>query len=202
LQQAVADCNAAYRNFFASLKGDRKGPRVGRPRFRTRKDRRQAIRFTANARFSVLGNGRLRLPKIGALDVRWSRPLPAAPSSVMVIRDSAGRYHASFVVEVTPSPLPETRRETGIDLGLGFFAVLDDGTRVTAPRFFRRVERKLRKAQRDLSRKQKAAGTGKGPERRSRGRTRGPRTRGGTSTTRHPRRSSARPKRCTWKTSR
>ena len=38
------------------------------PRFRSRKDNRQAIRFTKNARFKVLDNGRLRLPKIG--DVR------------------------------------------------------------------------------------------------------------------------------------
>ena len=65
LQQALADLNAAYRNFFASLKGERKGPKVGPPRFRSRKDHRQAIRFTANARFKILPNGRLRLPKVG-----------------------------------------------------------------------------------------------------------------------------------------
>ncbi|WP_218920631.1 hypothetical protein [Lentzea guizhouensis] len=54
LQQALADLNTAYRNFFASVMGKRKG-------------NRQAIRFTRNARFAVLGNGRLRLPKIGDL---------------------------------------------------------------------------------------------------------------------------------------
>ena len=76
LQQALADLNAAYRNFFASVKGERKSPRAGPPRFRSRKDRRQAIRFTANARFKVLPGGRLRLPKIGDVPVRWSRALP------------------------------------------------------------------------------------------------------------------------------
>jgi putative transposase len=65
LQQALADLNAAYRNFFASLKRGQTGPKAGKPRFRSRKDHRQAIRFTANARFKVLGNGRLRLPKSG-----------------------------------------------------------------------------------------------------------------------------------------
>jgi putative transposase len=68
LQQALADLNTAYRNYFASLSGTRKGPKAGKPRFRSRKDHRQAIRFTANARFRVLPSGRLRLPKIG--DVR------------------------------------------------------------------------------------------------------------------------------------
>jgi transposase len=47
LQQALADLNTAYRNFFASLTGQRTGPKIGPPRFRSRKDRRQAIRFTA-----------------------------------------------------------------------------------------------------------------------------------------------------------
>jgi putative transposase len=84
LQQALADLNAAYRNYFASRTGTRKGPKMGKPRFRSRKDHQQAIRFTANARFKVLPNGRLRLPKIGDVPVRWSRPLPSAPSSVTV----------------------------------------------------------------------------------------------------------------------
>jgi putative transposase len=106
LQQALADLNMGYRNFFASIKGTRKGPKVAKPRFRSRKDHRQAIRFTANACFRVLPNGKLRLPKIGDVPVRWSRPLPSEPSSVTVIKDSAGRYFASFVVEAGPSTLP------------------------------------------------------------------------------------------------
>jgi putative transposase len=78
LQHALADLNTAYRGFFASATGMRKGPRVAPPRFRSRRDRRQSVRFTANSRFRVLGDGRLRLPKIGDVEVRWSRALPAA----------------------------------------------------------------------------------------------------------------------------
>ncbi|MFB9630324.1 helix-turn-helix domain-containing protein, partial [Nonomuraea helvata] len=40
LQQALADCTTAFRNFFASLSGKRQGPRMAPPRFRSRKDRR------------------------------------------------------------------------------------------------------------------------------------------------------------------
>jgi putative transposase len=157
LQQALADLNTAYRNFFASVTGKRKGSKVAPPRLRSRKDRRQAIRFTKNSRCRVVGNGKLRLPKIGDVPVRWSRDLPAEPSSVTVIRDVAGRYFASFVVEVTPSLLPEAGAECGIDLGLGHFAVLDDGTKVASPRFLRQAEKKLKRAQKNLSRKQKAS---------------------------------------------
>jgi putative transposase len=157
LQQAVADLNAAYRNFFASLAGRRKGPKTGPPRFRSRKDHRQSIRFTRNARFSVTPAGKLRLPKIGDVPVRWSRDLPSAPSSVTVIKDPAGRYFASFVVEPVPGPLPAAEPVIGIDLGLTHFAVLSDGRKITSPRFLRRAEKKLRRAQQALSRKEKGS---------------------------------------------
>jgi putative transposase len=127
---------------------------VGLPRFKSRKDTRQGIRFTANARFKILQDGKLRLPKIGDVPVRWSRPLPSAPSSVTVIRDCAGRYFASFVVETEPGALPAAEPVVGIDLGLTHFAVLSDGTKIASPRFLRRAEKKLRRVQRSLSRKQ------------------------------------------------
>jgi len=157
LQQALADLNAAYRNFLASINGRRTGSKVAPPRYRSRKDHRQAIRFTANARFCITRGGKLRLPKIGDVLVRWSRPLPSAPSSVTVIKDAAGRYFASFVVQVEPDALPEGGQLIGIDLGLTHFAVLSDGRKIASPRFLRRAEHKLRRAQKALSRKQEGS---------------------------------------------
>ncbi|WP_268221650.1 RNA-guided endonuclease InsQ/TnpB family protein [Streptomyces sp. EMB24] len=156
LQQSLRNLDTAYRNFFDGLKGKR--PRMGAPRYKSRKDTRQAVRFTANARWSITTGGKLRLPKIGDLKVTWSRPLPSTPSTVTVVKDSAGRYFASFVVETGPGePLPQTTPEIGIDLGLGHFAVLSDGRKVDSPRFLRRAEERLKKAQRALSRKEKGS---------------------------------------------
>ena len=89
--------------------------------------------------------------------MRWSRPLPSEPSSVTVIRDSAGRYFATFVVQTGPGALPEAEPVIGIDLGLKHFAVLSDGRKIASPRFLRRAENKLRRAQRSLSRKQQGS---------------------------------------------
>ncbi|MGA5331012.1 RNA-guided endonuclease InsQ/TnpB family protein, partial [Streptomyces griseoincarnatus] len=150
LQQSLRDLDTAHRNFFDGLKGKR--PRMGAPRYESRKDTRQAARFTANARWSITTGGKLRLPKIGDLKVTWSRPLPSTPSTVTVVKDSAGRYFASFVVETGPEEiLPQTTPGVGIDLGLGHFAVLSDGTKIDSPRFLRRAEKRLKKAQRALS---------------------------------------------------
>ncbi len=161
LQQSLRDAERAYRNFFASLTGRRKGPRLGAPRFKSRKDHRQSVRFTANARWSITDAGRLSLPKIGAVKVKWSRPLPVTPTSVTVVKDAAGRFFASFVVDTDPAAdaerMPGTENAIGIDLGLTHFAVLSDGTKITSPRFLRRAEKKLKKAQRELSRKQKGS---------------------------------------------
>ena len=157
LQQALADLNTAHRNFFASVARKRQGPKIAPPRFRSRKDCRQAIRFTRNSRFSVVAGGKLRLPKIGAVPVRWSRGLPSEPSSVTVIKDAAGRYFASFVVEAGPAVLPPTGSVLGIDLGLTHFAVLSDGRKISSPQFLRRAEKTLRRRRRDLDRKQKGS---------------------------------------------
>ncbi|WP_344032814.1 RNA-guided endonuclease TnpB family protein [Streptomyces luteireticuli] len=161
LQQSLRDAEMAYKNFFASLKGERKGPRLGAPKLKSRKDARQSIRFTSNARWSITDSGRLNLPKIGAVKVKWSRTLPSAPTSVTVIQDAAGRYFASFVIDTAPGTdaarMPDTEHQSGIDLGLTHFAILDDGTKISSPRFLRRAEKKLKKVQRELSRKQKGS---------------------------------------------
>ncbi|WP_232795107.1 transposase [Kitasatospora sp. NRRL B-11411] len=156
LQQSLRDLDTAYRNFFDGLKGKR--PRTGPPRYKSRKDARQSIRFTANASWRITAGGKLRLPKIGDVPVRWSRRLPSTPSTVTVVNDSAGRYFASFVIETgSEEVLPAVTPEVGVDLGLGHFAVLSDGTKVDSPRFLRRAEERLKKAQRELSRKQEGS---------------------------------------------
>lgn len=80
----------------------------------------------------ITTGGDLSLPKIGDVRVKWSRNLPSVPSTVTVIKDAAGRYFASFVVETEPVTAAETDGVVGIDLGLGHFAVLSDGTKIDA----------------------------------------------------------------------
>ena len=158
MQQALRDLDRAYQSFFDSLSDKRKGPKVGKPRFRSKRDSRQSARYTRSDGFTIRTNGKLFVPKVGEVKLRWSRPLPAEPSSVTVLKDSAGRYFACFVVQTDASEvLPEIASDVGIDLGLTHFAVLSDGRKVSAPKFLRRAERKLRKAQQARARKVKGS---------------------------------------------
>jgi putative transposase len=154
LVQACRDARRAYRNWFDSLAGKRKGRKVGHPVFR-RKRGRQSVRFTRNG-FSLRGE-RLYVAKVGEIGVRWSRPLPSVPSSVTVIREPDGRYYASFVVERPATPLPVCGREVGVDLGLDRLAVTSDGEVIANPRFLRARQRTLARAQRALARKAKGS---------------------------------------------
>jgi len=80
LVQACQDARRAYRNWFDSISGKRKGPRVGHPRFRSRKDNRASICLTRNG-FGVTAHG-VRIAKVGNIALVWSRELPSEPSSV------------------------------------------------------------------------------------------------------------------------
>ena len=154
LVQACQDARRAYKNWFDSLRGGRKGPKIRHPKPR-RKHGRQSIRLTRNG--YALHGERLYVAKVGDLKVEWSRVLPSAPSSVTVIREPDGRYYASFVVQREPTPLPACDREAGIDLGLDRLIVTSDGETVANPRFYRAAQRRLQRAQRALSRRQKGS---------------------------------------------
>ncbi|MFH8386381.1 RNA-guided endonuclease InsQ/TnpB family protein [Kitasatospora sp. NPDC018058] len=156
LIQSLRDLDTAYRNFFDSVSGRRAGRPVGLPHFKSKRDNRQSLRFTRNG-FRIRGNGKLNLARIGDVRVKWSRVLPADPSSVTILLDPSGRYYASFVVDVEPEHLPELDTEIGIDLGLTTYAVMSDGSVIDNPRFLRKAEKKLKAAQRALSRKAKGS---------------------------------------------
>jgi len=160
LVQSVNDSRRAWRNFFDSATGKRKGGRVGRPRMKSRKDHRQSFRLTRNG-FRVRPGGRLFVAKAGEVKVRWSRELPSEPSSVTIIREPDGHYYASFVVDVAATPLPVVQREAGVDVGLARLATIatTDDLRldVVNPKHLGRKQRKLRRLEREKSRRQQGS---------------------------------------------
>jgi putative transposase len=155
LQQSVQDAGLAFKNFFQSLKGQRKGKKVGFPRFK-RKSNTQAFRLTRGG-FAIRDNGKLYVAKIGEVKVEWSRELPSEPSSVTVKQDAAGRYFVSFVCEVEPIQHPASNTGVGIDLGITTFATLSTGEKVANPRILQRQLKRLRRLQKSLSRKVKGS---------------------------------------------
>jgi putative transposase len=160
LVQSVNDSRRAWRNFFDSQSGTWRGRKVCRPRMKSKRDHRQSFRLTRNG-FSLRANGRLYIAKVGEVRVRWSRDLPSEPSSVTVIREPDGHYYASFVVDVPTDPLPRVKREAGLDVGITRLATVatTEGTwtEIANPKHLGRKLRKLRRLEREKSRRQKGS---------------------------------------------
>ena len=152
LQQSFRDLQTAWNNYFSSLSGKRKGQPVGKPKLK-KKTSRQSIRFRKGG-FSVHSES-VKLAKIGHVPMVVSRPLPSQPSSVTIIKDTTGRYFASFVVEIPEELAPATDNSCGIDLGLTHFAILSTGEKIENPRWHKKMLRQIKKANRRLAKAKK-----------------------------------------------
>ncbi len=153
LQQSLKQLEVAYKNYFDSLLGKRKGKKVAQPKFK-KKTNAQSATFT-KAGFSIK-DGQVYLAKIGNLNPIWSRELPSEPTSVTVIKDVANRYFLSFVVDVKPYLVDAKNQSIGIDLGLKTFAFISNGETANS-RDYSRVDKRLRRKQRKLARQVKGS---------------------------------------------
>lgn len=147
LQEVQTRVDLAFQNFFRRCKNSDEKP--GYPRF---KGKGWYKSFTYKQYgFKLLENDRLRLSKIGDVKIVYHRPIEGEIKQLHVKRDALGNWFACFVVEFEPEPLPPVTEVVGVDVGLEKFAVLSNGEQISNPRFFRKEEKNLAKAQRRLS---------------------------------------------------
>ncbi len=83
--------------------------------------------------------------------------MEGTPKTVTISQEADGWYVCFSCADVPMQSLPPTGCETGIDLGLESFATLADGTMIHNPRCYRRAERRLKTAQRRVSRRKKGS---------------------------------------------
>ena len=148
LQQALRDLQVAFSNFFDK--------RTAYPTFK-RKEARQSANYTERG-FSFDAELRiLKLAKIGAIKVKWSRKTIPHPSSIRLIRTASGKYFVSLVVETRAAPLPETGESVGIDFGVARLATLSNAERVSNPKHGAKWRRRLAFYQKRLARATKGS---------------------------------------------
>ena len=116
--QSLRDLDAAFRKFFEGSSGY--------PR-RRRRGVDDSFRFMARAGVS-LGKGRLRLPKLGWVEARFSRPIQGELRSVTVSREGTGWWASILVLVDRKLPTWVPLKKTGIDLGAVNPIAEDDGT--------------------------------------------------------------------------
>ena len=145
-------------NWSKSRKGERKGRKVGFPKFKTKDRATPRFAYTTGVFGLIQGDPKaLRLPKVGRVhcmeDV--TERVNGARVLRMTVSRRAGRWYASLTVEREDKPVtkPPKGGAVGIDLGIKTLATLSDGTIIENPHLLRKSERKLKKAQKALSRK-------------------------------------------------
>lgn len=151
LQNACVRVDLAFKAFFRRVKA---GEQPGYPRFKG-PGRYDSLTYPQYGNGARLEGRHLILSKLGSIKVVLHRPLEGTIKTVTIRRASTGKWYACFSVEVEPSPQPVPDAAVGIDVGLESFATLSNGEKIANPRFFRKDERALAKAQRRLARAEK-----------------------------------------------
>jgi len=154
LQQALRDLDSAYQHFFRRVrKGEKK---KGFPTFKSRKT--DTPRFRIPQRVTLDG-AFVSIPKIGLVRVVLHRPLEGITKGATFKQEACGHWYISIVTEqqVVPRTDRPVRTHIGVDVGLKSLAVCSTGETIDNPRWYRTQTRKLRRAQKALSRKVKGS---------------------------------------------
>lgn len=149
LQSALKELDDAFKNFFSK--------RAGYPRFRLKKFRKDSYTAKCNNDSISLMERVVKLPKLGFVKTKVSRPCEGKIMSATVSRAPSGKYFVSILCETADSaPLPKTGRTIGIDLGI--YATLSDGMEISNPKYLNDALKQFAHEQKALSRKQKGSG--------------------------------------------
>jgi putative transposase len=155
LQNALKNLDTAYKNFFDGLSGKR--PRMGFPGFKKRHGSKQTYRTNLTNNNIQLAENFLKLPKLGWVKFRKSQEVTGRILSVTVTITKAGRYVASILCETEVAPYPAVDAAVGLDLGLKSYLTTSDAVTVENPKYYRALQRKLRRAHKKLSRCEKGS---------------------------------------------
>ena len=157
LQDVLRRLDKAYQAFFRRVKA---GEKLGFPRFKGKR-RYRSMTFSHLSK-QLIRNIRKRMarivvPKLGHVKIQYHRPLPHGKIKNLTIQRKASGWYANIAVQVPDTPEVEVQTTIGIDVGLESFLTTSDGEKVHNHRYFRTSERKLSKAQRVLSRREKGS---------------------------------------------
>ena len=148
LANAQLNLDKAYKNFFRDKS-------VGFPRFKSKKNPVQSYTTNnQNGTVALIDNKFIKVPKLKSLiRIKLHRQPKGRIKSATISRHSSGKYYISLLCKEEISELPKTNSAIGIDLGITDFAILSDGQKIGNNRFTSKMEKKLKREQRKLSRR-------------------------------------------------
>ena len=148
LQQTLRTLEAAFVNMWER--------NFGFPRFK----KRMRSFLYPSVKQEWVGDGWVKLPKIGKVNMRMSRPIPDGflLKQIRVVKRASG-YFVQLIYQLAVN-VPETPihgHPLGVDIGLNSYLATSEGELVKRPRFFNQLHGKLKSLQRRLKNKKKGS---------------------------------------------
>jgi len=148
---AFTNVGAALKNYFDAKKGMRKGKKVGFPKFKSKKCRKQSFRLN-NDKFTVDGH-HIRIPNLGWVNMAEALRLQGKILGA-VVSNVANWWFVSIQVAVeTPTPVHFVHTSVGVDLGVKTLATLSNGVEFENQKLLRSQLNRLRCLSRAVSRR-------------------------------------------------
>lgn len=145
LQSSLKNLADSYTRFF---KKQNKAPR-----FKSKNNKVQSYTTKETNNNITIVDSKIKLPKLGLVRFAKSREVDGRILNATIRRNPSGKYFVSILAEIDVQPLEKTESSIGIDLGITDFAILSDGRKIDNNQFTSKMERKLKREQRKLSRR-------------------------------------------------
>ena len=146
LQESVERLHKTYDRNYKKL--------GGKPRFKSKHNLVQSYTSKCVNNNISIDSNKIKLPKLGWVKFKVSRQVEGRIKTATITKHKNGKYYVCLSCEVDIQPLSSVDKTVGVDVGLKEFAICSDGFRVENPKHLRKSEAKLKKLQRQLSRKQ------------------------------------------------
>ena len=151
LANAQINLNKAYRNFF-------KDKSVGFPKFKSKKRNRHSYTTNNQNGTIYIEDEYIKLPKLKSMiKIVQHGKFDGEIKSCTVSKTPTDKYYISVVVTEDIKQLPKSNNKVGIDLGIKDFAITSNEEVFENPKWLKKSEKRLKKLQRDLSRKEKGS---------------------------------------------
>ena len=149
LQQSLRNLEDAFKNF-----SERMHQGVGFPSFKKKKSRKTYRTTTAK----IVDDSHVWIPKVGLVKARITRPIQGRITSATIKQVPSGKYFIVFTcVDIPEPPKVKTGKVVGIDLGIASLVTTSDGEKIEGVADTRKLDKKLARQQRELSRKKKGS---------------------------------------------
>jgi len=158
LQNSLKDLDRAYQNFFREVKNGNKDQ--GFPKFKSKHDyecsyRTSFTKTTAGGNIRIDCN-KIQLPKLGSVRFAKSRDIQGRILNCTITKTCSGKYFVSICcTDVEIERFENNSNIVGLDLGIKEFAITSYGEIINNPKYLSKLENKLKKEQRKLSKKKK-----------------------------------------------